>query len=46
MNSVIRIIFIFERKVAEYRISAIEKIEERSFTGSVFSDKSDGVIYA
>ena len=33
MNSVIRIIFIFERKVAEYGISAIEKIEERSFSG-------------
>ena len=33
------------KKTTEYRISAIEKIEERSFTGSVFSDKRDGVIY-
>ena len=39
--------FIFSVSYGEipYGISAIEKIEERSFTGSVFSDKSDGVIY-
>ena len=36
--------FIFQREVAENGVSTVKKIEERSLTGCVLSDESDGVV--
>ena len=44
MNPVIGVVFIFQGEVAENGVSAVKKIEERSLTGCVFSNESDGVI--